>query len=193
MRRAEIQRNTKETKIQLTLNLDGKEEGGIDTGIGFFDHMLNSFAVHSGFGLSVKCEGDLEVDDHHSIEDVGIVLGQAFAKLTEDKTGLARYGSAIIPLDEALTLCAVDISNRPYLVFDGKFEFDLMGDMETQMVKEFFYAFAIQAKVTLHIRLLSGENDHHKAESMFKAFAHAMKAAVKKNAEGELLSSKGLL
>ncbi len=193
MRKAEIQRNTKETQILLTLDLDNRGTGKISTGVGFFDHMLTAFSVHSGFGLSVECAGDLNVDCHHTIEDVGIVLGQAFAKVTEDKKGLTRYGSAMIPMDEALALCAVDVSSRPYLVFDADFLADRIGEMDTQMVVEFFRAFAVQAGVTLHLKVLYGSNDHHKAEALFKAFAYALKIAVKKTDEGELLSSKGVL
>ncbi len=192
MREGYIKRETKETKIGLTLNLDGQGSSKISTGIGFFDHMLTAFAVHSGFDLNLDCKGDLNVDCHHSVEDVGIVLGKAFAEVLSDKSGIARYGNAVIPMDEALASCCVDISGRPYLVFNGEFGDYRLGDMDSAMVEEFFRAFAMNALVTLHINLLYGKNDHHKAEAIFKAFAHALKAAVKQEGGG-VLSSKGSL
>lgn len=192
MREGYIKRETKETKIGLTLNLDGQGSSQISTGIGFFDHMLTAFAVHSGFDLNLDCKGDLDVDCHHSVEDVGIVLGKAFAEVLSDKSGIARYGNATIPMDEALASCCVDISGRPYLVFNAEFEDYRLGDMDSAMVEEFFRAFAMNAMVTLHINLLYGKNDHHKAEAIFKAFAHALKAAVKQEGGG-VLSSKGSL
>ena len=193
MRTCERTRETKETKIDLFLNLDGTGKAEIRTGIGFFDHMLTAFAVHSGFDLSLSCHGDLHVDCHHTIEDVGIVLGQAFGELTADKTGLSRYGNFMVPMDEALALCCVDLSGRSYLVFDAEFTADRIGEMDCQMVEEFFRAFACNAAATLHLTLLYGKNDHHKAEALFKAFAHSLRMAVKRENEGVLLSSKGNL
>lgn len=192
MREGYIKRQTKETKIELILNVDGGGKNQIDTGVGFFNHMLTAFAVHSGFDLTLSCKGDLEVDCHHSIEDIGIALGKAFADAVSDKTGIARYGNFTIPMDEALASCSVDISGRPFLVFNAEFGDYRLGDMDAVMVEEFFRAFAMNALVTLHINLLYGKNDHHKAEAIFKAFAHAMKAAVKIES-GEILSSKGSL
>jgi len=174
------------------INLDGRGNTDIDTGIGYFDHMLNSFAVHSGFDLGMICRGDLEVDNHHTIEDAGIVLGRAFAKAVGDKAGIARYGNFMLPMDESLATCVVDISGREHLVFDCDFHADKIGDMDTQMVSEFFKAFVSNAMVTLHLDLMYGENDHHKCEALFKAFAHALKAAVSISG-GEVLSSKGTL
>jgi len=192
MREGYRKRETRETKIELTLNLDGQGKNQINTGIGFFDHMLTAFSVHSGFDLTLSCKGDLAVDCHHSVEDVGITLGQAFADTVSDKTGLARYGNFSIPMDEALASCCVDISGRPFLVFHAEFGDYRLGDMDSAMVEEFFRAFAMNAGVTLHINLQYGKNDHHKAEAIFKAFAHALKAAVR--IEGaEILSSKGSL
>ena len=179
MRTATIKRETKETKIELALTLEGKGIHNIDTGVGFFDHMLTAFALHGGFGLDISCQGDLAVDCHHTIEDIGIVLGKAFEEVLADKRGIRRYGNFTIPMDEALAMCTVDISGRPYLVFHGEFGQERLGDMETAMVEEFFRAFAMNAQVTLHINLLYGKNDHHKVEAIFKAFAHAMKEAVK--------------
>lgn len=192
MREGYVKRETKETKIELTLNVDGRGENQIDTGIGFFDHMLTAFAVHSGFDLTLSCKGDLGVDCHHSVEDVGIALGQAFADALSDKAGIARYGNFTIPMDEALASCCVDISGRPYLVFNAEFGDYRLGGMDSAMVEEFFRAFAMNAGLTLHISLLYGKNDHHKAEAIFKAFAHALKTAVKAEGGG-VLSSKGSL
>ena len=194
MRTAIIERNTKETQIKVCLNLDNAEDkGNIDTGIGFFDHMLTALSVHSEIGLSVQCEGDTYVDCHHTIEDVGIVIGMAFAKALGDKMGIARYGSAYIPMDEALAFSVIDISQRPYLVFEGEFSGDKIGEMDTQMVEEFFRAFAVWAGVTLHVRILYGKNDHHKAEAAFKAFAHAMKRAIRPLNASAVLTTKGVL
>ncbi|HML36565.1 MAG TPA: imidazoleglycerol-phosphate dehydratase HisB [Bacillota bacterium] len=192
MREGYIKRETKETRIELTLNVDGSGKNQIDTGVGFFNHMLTAFAVHSGFDLSISCKGDLEVDCHHSIEDIGIALGKAFGEAVSDKIGIERYGSFTIPMDEALASCSVDVSGRPFLVFNAEFGDYRLGDMDSAMVEEFFRAFAMNALVTLHINLFYGKNDHHKAEAVFKAFAHAMKAAVKIEGSG-LLSSKGSL
>lgn len=192
MRECTIKRETKETQITLSLNVDGSGQADITTGVGFFDHMLTAFSIHSNFDLSVNCVGDVDVDCHHTVEDVGIVLGQAFAQAMTDKRGIARYGNFTIPMDEALASCSVDIGNRPYLVFQGAFSGERIGSMDTEMVEEFFRAFAMNALVTLHLNLHYGKNDHHRAEAMFKAFAHGLKQAVKRDGD-RLLSSKGVL
>jgi imidazoleglycerol-phosphate dehydratase len=192
MREGYVKRETSETEIELTLNIDGQGKNQIDTGIGFFNHMLTAFSVHSGFDLALTCRGDLGVDCHHSVEDIGIALGKAFGEAMADKAGIARYGNFTIPMDEALASCSVDISGRPYLVFHAEFGDYRLGDMDSAMVEEFFRAFAMNAMITLHINLQYGKNDHHKAEAIFKAFAHALKAAVKMEGS-EVLSSKGSL
>lgn len=192
MRIAEIERNTKETQIKLWLCLDGGEVD-ISTGIGFFDHMLTAFAVHGGFGLKVTVSGDLEVDTHHTVEDTGIVLGNAFKQALGDFGGITRYGAFSVPMDEALASCVLDISNRPYLVFDADFEQEHCGDYETCVTEEFFRAFSDNARITLHIDVPYGENAHHQIEAIFKAVAHALKIAVKKNDDGSVLSTKGVL
>ena len=189
MRTATITRKTGETNIELTLALDGGI-CEISTGIGFFDHMLHAFAVHGGFGLQLKAVGDLQVDCHHTVEDVGIVLGKAFCEALGNKAGIARYGSFYVPMDESLAFAAVDISGRPYFVFDGQFPEERVGDFDTCMTEEFFRAFAVNAGITLHVRLLYGGNSHHRVEALFKAVAHAMKAAVTATS-GKILSSKG--
>lgn len=191
MREVTIERATKETNIHLTLNLDGNGHYSGSSGVGFFDHMLDAFAVHSGFDLTLQMAGDLQVDCHHSIEDLGIVLGQAFAQVA-DKNAIARYGSFYLPMDEALAFCALDVSGRAYLVFDALFSGERVGDFDTCMAWEFFRAFAMNAGITLHIRLLYGENDHHKLEAIFKAVAHALQLAVTPRVGG-VLSSKGTL
>ena len=191
MRTAEIERNTKETQIKISLDLDGGDVN-VSTGIGFFDHMLTAFGVHGGFGLSVQVTGDLEVDTHHTVEDTGIALGMAFKQALGDMGGINRYGSFYIPMDESLALCALDISNRPFLVFKANFNEERCGDYETCCTEEFFRAFAVNSGITLHINLLYGSNSHHGIEAIFKAFAHAMKIAVAKN-EGGILSTKGVL
>lgn len=194
MRTVKMKRETKETNIELTLALEGKGTYAIDTGVGFFNHMLTAFSVHSGFDLAISCQGDLEVDCHHTIEDIGIVLGKAFEEALADKRGIRRYGNFTIPMDESLAMCTVDISGRPYLVFNGEFRQERLGNMDSAMVEEFFRAFAMNAQITLHINLLYGKNDHHKAEAIFKAFAHAMKEAVKRDGgDSGILSSKGSL
>lgn len=192
MRTAQIERNTKETKINLSLNLDGGEIS-IDTGVGFFDHMLNSFAIHGGFGLTVKVQGDLQVDCHHTIEDVGIVLGCAFSQALGNKGGIERFGSFYVPMDEALAFAAVDISGRPYLVFEGDFPQDRCGEYDCCMTEEFFRAFAFNGGITLHVSAKYGKNSHHMVEAMFKAAAHAMRLAVRKRGSNEVLSAKGVL
>lgn len=177
-REAEIKRKTNETDISLKLELDGSGVSKIDTGIGFFDHMLEGFSKHGFFDLEAKVTGDLAVDGHHTIEDTGIVLGTAIKKALGDKKGIRRYGSCILPMDETLVLCAIDLSGRPYLVFDADFTAERVGYMETEMVKEFFYAVSYKAKMNLHIKVLSGSNNHHIIEGMFKAFARALDEAV---------------
>lgn len=193
-RKSSINRKTSETTISLSLNLDGSGKGNFDTGIGFFDHMLNSFARHGFFDLDVKADGDLYVDCHHTIEDTGIVLGQAIKEALGDKKGIKRYGSMILPMDEALVLCAVDLSGRPYLVFDAEFSKDSVGYFDTEMVKEFFHAVSYTAGMNLHIKMLSGANQHHMIEAMFKAFARALDEAVTVDSRiQEVLSTKGSL
>ena len=174
---SEITRNTNETRIYMKLNLDGSGKSDIHTGIGFFDHMLNSFARHGFFDLTVKVEGDLMVDTHHTIEDTGIVLGQAIARAVGDKKGIARYGSMLLPMDEAPVLCALDLCGRPYLVYDLELDREKVGELETEMVREFFYAVSYGAMMNLHIKQLSGFNNHHIIEAAFKAFARALDGA----------------
>ena len=191
-RTADYVRKTKETDISLHLNLDGTGSSSIHTGIGFFDHMLDGFARHGLFDLKVNVAGDLAVDCHHTIEDTGIVLGNAIKEAVGDKKGIRRYGSCILPMDETLVLCAVDLSGRPYLVFDGEFTTDRVGYMDTEMVKEFFYAISYTAGMNLHIRVLSGGNNHHIIEAMFKAFAKALdQATVIDPRITDILSTKG--
>jgi len=192
MRKSTKERSTKETNITVSLDLDGGGKADIDTGLGFFDHMLTALAVHSRFDLKVKCDGDLGVDAHHSVEDVGIVLGQAFFEAIGDKAGIARYGSFTLPMDEALASCHIDVGGRVYAVVDMQFTAERLGELDTQMIAEFFRAFANNAKVTLHLAVHYGENDHHKAEALFKAFAHALKAAVFQSGD-DLLTTKGAL
>ena len=193
-RTADYVRKTKETDISLHLNLDGIGSSSINTGIGFFDHMLDGFARHGLFDLKVNVAGDLAVDCHHTIEDTGIVLGNAIKEAVGDKKGIRRYGSCILPMDETLVLCAVDLSGRPYLVFDGEFTTDRVGYMDTEMVKEFFYAISYTAGMNLHIRVLSGGNNHHMIEAMFKAFAKALdQATVIDPRITDILSTKGSL
>lgn len=193
-RTADYVRKTKETDISLHLNLDGTGSSSIHTGIGFFDHMLDGFARHGLFDLKVNVAGDLAVDCHHTIEDTGIVLGNAIKEVVGDKKGIRRYGSCILPMDETLVLCAVDLSRRPYLVFDGEFTTDRVGYMDTEMVKEFFYAISYTAGMNLHIRVLSGGNNHHMIEAMFKAFAKALdQATVIDPRITDILSTKGSL
>lgn len=193
-RTADYARKTKETDISLHLNLDGTGSSSIHTGIGFFDHMLDGFARHGLFDLKVNVAGDLAVDCHHTIEDTGIVLGNAIKEAVGDKKGIRRYGSCILPMDETLVLCAVDLSGRPYLVFDGEFTTDRVGYMDTEMVKEFFYAISYTAGMNLHIRVLSGGNNHHMIEAMFKAFAKALdQATIIDPRITDILSTKGSL
>ena len=192
MRTAKIERKTKETDITLSVDLDGKGQVSIDTGIGFFDHMLTALAVHSGVDMTVKCNGDLNVDGHHSVEDIGICLGKAFAEALGDKSGIARYGSAYVPMDESLAFCSLDISGRAFLVFNANFSDDRIGEFDTCLTEEFFRAFAFNAGITLHIGQEYGKNDHHICEAIFKAVAHALKQALASNGGG-VLSTKGVL
>lgn len=189
-----VERKTKETDISVILNIDGTGKGEIKTGIGFFDHMLEGFAKHGFFDLKCKVKGDLEVDGHHTVEDTGIVLGTAIRQALGDKAGICRYGSFILPMDETLVLCAIDLCGRPYFSFEGEFEGDRVGDFDTQLVQEFFYAVSYSGMMNLHIKVLSGRNDHHKIEAMFKAFAKALDMAVKKDERiSSVLSTKGSL
>ena len=193
-RTATIERNTKETKIKVTLNLDGTGRSNLNTKIGFFDHMLDGFTRHGLFDLDVVCDGDTWVDSHHSIEDTGIVLGTAIKEAVGDKKGIRRYGSCILPMDEALVLCAVDLSGRPYMVYDADFKGFRCGDMDTQMAKEFFYAISYTAGMNLHIKVFYGDNDHHIMEAMFKAFAKALDQATQYDPRiTDVLSTKGSL
>ena len=189
---AQAARKSSETDITVTVSLDGGSVE-IETGIGFFDHMLTALAVHGGFGLKVHTEGDLYVDCHHTIEDTGIVLGQAFAKALGDKGGICRFGSFFVPMDEALAFASVDISGRPFLVFQGEFPEERVGDFDTCMTEEFFRAFATNAGITLHLKCEYGKNSHHMIEALFKAAAHALRDAAAQEEGDVLLSSKGVL
>ena len=192
MRTSTVERNTKETQIKIELCLDGGEVE-ISTGIGFFDHMLTAFGVHGGFGLKVNVKGDLEVDTHHTAEDTGIALGKAFNKALGDMSGIERYGFFKIPMDETLAEAALDISNRPFLLFNADFPQEKCGDYETCVTEEFWRAFAMNSGITLHINVPYGKNAHHEIEAIFKAVAHALKIAVAKNTDGSVLSTKGVL
>ena len=192
-RTASITRTTKETDIAMTLKLDepaGKFEG--TTGIGFFDHMLNSFCVHGGFVIEANVAGDLQIDGHHTVEDVGIVLGKLFAQALGDKGGIMRFGESHVPMDEALAFCAVDVSGRAFLVYDIPVMAPMIGDYDTQLTEEFFRALAVNAEITLHVCAKYGQNDHHKVEAAYKATARAISAAVQPRAGG-VLSAKGVL
>ena len=188
MRTSEITRKTKETDIKIKLNIDGSGTPVIDTGIGFFDHMLTALCVHGGFDMEISCKGDLNVDGHHSVEDVGIALGKAFGEALGDKSGITRYGS-----DEALGFCALDISARPFLVFNAEFTNEKIGDYDSCLTEEFMRAFAFNAGITLHLKSEYGKNDHHITEALFKALAYALRTAVKKNESGKAVSTKGTL
>jgi imidazoleglycerol-phosphate dehydratase len=194
-RRAEISRETSETRIQLSLDLDGTGRAEISTGIGFLDHMLTAFARHSMIDLSVRAEGDLHIDFHHTTEDVGIVLGQAIRRALADKRGIRRYGHAVVPMDEALAEAAIDISGRPFLVWSAAFPRDKVGEMDTELFEEFFRALAMNAAITLHLTARAGTNAHHIAEALFKAAARALRAAVEPDprAAGAIPSTKGML
>ena len=187
-------RKTKETDISLTINLDGQGCNKIDTGIPFFDHMLDGFARHGLFDLDVKVKGDIEVDSHHTIEDVGVVLGKAIADALGDKAGIKRYGYFILPMDETLALCAVDLSGRPYLKYQADFTVPRLGTMDTEMVREFFYAVSYSAAMNLHVKILEDGNNHHMAEALFKAFGKALDMAVSMEPRiTEVWSTKGTL
>ena len=192
MRNAIIKRDTKETNIEAILNLDGTGASTIDTGIGFFDHMLTLFAFHSGMDLTLKATGDLNVCDHHTIEDCGITLGTLLKQALSDKRGIHRYGSFRLVMDETLATVDLDISGRPFLVFNASFNREMVGSMSTEMVREFFYAVAMNSGITLHINLLYGENDHHKIEAIFKAFGRALKEAIQVTGD-QIPSSKGVI
>lgn len=192
MRRGFVERNTLETKVEVKINLDGSGKAEIDTGIGFLDHMLTLFTFHSKFDLTVKCRGDLQVDDHHTIEDLGICLGQSFKDALGEKIGIRRYSTVYIPMDESLAYTSLDISNRPYLVFNVNFKSERIGNMSTQMFKEFFRAFVNESRITLHINLIYGQNDHHKIEAVFKSFARALREG-SEVVSGHISSSKGVL
>lgn len=193
-RKADLVRRTKETDIALSLDIDGTGVSNVSTGIGFFDHMLEGFARHGLFDLKVTVEGDLVVDCHHTIEDTGIVLGNAIKKAIGDKKGIKRYGSCILPMDETLVMCAIDLSGRPYLAFEADFTMDRVGYMDTEMVKEFFYAISYTAGMNLHIKVLSGGNNHHMIEAMFKAFAKALdEATIIDPRITDILTTKGSL
>ena len=193
MRVSEITRNTAETKIQLKLNLDGTGKADIDTGVGFLNHMLTLFAAHGKFDLTVKCAGDVEVDDHHSVEDIGICLGQAFQAALGDKRGITRYGSFLLPMDEALILSAVDISGRSCLCYGLEIPTEKIGTFDTELVEEFFLGFTRNCPMSLHLRQLSGTNSHHIVEGAFKSVGRALKAAVALDGSNEIPSTKGVL
>ena len=177
MRTATCVRKTKETEIQVTLNLDGTGKNEIHTGVGFFDHMLDGFARHGLFDLQVSVKGDLDVDCHHTVEDTGIVLGTAIREALGDKAGIKRYGHIILPMDETLALCALDLSGRPYLKFHADFTTEKIGELDTEMIKEFFYAVSYSAMMNIHLKILDGENSHHMAEALFKSFGKALDMA----------------
>ena len=195
VRKAEIKRDTAETKISLSLALDGKGKSDINTGCGFLDHMLTLFASHGRFDLSVECKGDVEVDYHHSVEDIGISLGKAFASAIGDCKGIRRYGNMMLPMDESLVLCALDVSGRAYFNYGLDIKTEKIGDFDTELIEEFFLAFVRNANITLHIKQLDGRNSHHIAEAAFKAFARALRQAVEidESAKDEIPSTKGVL
>ncbi len=193
-RTAEIKRETKETQIELELNLDGRGNATVDTGIGFFDHMLEGFAKHGLFDLKIQATGDLHVDGHHTVEDTGIVLGSAIKEAIGDKKGIKRYGNMILPMDDALVLCAVDLCGRPYLSYEADFKTEKIGYLDTELIREFFYAVSYSAMMNLHIKVISGTNSHHIAEAMFKSFAKALDDAVSFDERiTDVLSTKGSL
>ncbi len=194
MREATVTRKTKETDISCYINLDGSGKANISTGIGFFDHMLEGFTRHGFFDLNMSIKGDLNVDAHHSVEDAGIVLGTAIKEALGDKKGIMRYGSTFIPMDDSLCLCAIDLSGRPYLVFDADFTVEKVGYLDTELVKEFFYAVSYSAGMNLHIKMMYGDNNHHMIEAMFKSFARALdEATLKDPRSNDVLSTKGTL
>lgn len=189
-----VERKTKETDISIILNLDGTGKSEIDTGIGFFDHMLEGFAKHGFFDLKVKVKGDLKVDGHHTVEDTGIVLGQAIKEAIGDKKGMKRYGSFMLPMDDALALCAIDLCGRPYFDYRCEYTVERIGELDTELIREFFYAVSYSAGMNLHIQMLAGVNNHHMAEATFKAFAKALDEATTKDSRiADVLSTKGSL
>lgn len=192
---ASIKRVTKETDISLTLNLDGSGKCNVQTGVGFFDHMLNGFARHGLFDLELTCKGDLEVDSHHTVEDCGIVLGEAIKQAVGEKKAIKRYGSALLPMDDALVMCAIDLSGRPFFYYDAEFNVPKIGDMDSEMVHDFFYAVSYTSFMNLHIKLLHGKNNHHIAESSFKSFAKALDMATmyEERLGDTVWSTKGVL
>ncbi|MCI8524001.1 MAG: imidazoleglycerol-phosphate dehydratase HisB [Lachnospiraceae bacterium] len=193
-RTALIERNTKETQIKAVFEIDGTGKSRISTGIGFFDHMLDGFTRHGLFDFTLDVQGDLDVDGHHTVEDTGIVIGQAIREAIGDKEGIRRYGSFMLPMDDALCLCAIDLSGRPYFVFDCAFPAERVGSLDTELVREFFYAVSYSAGMNLHIKMLHGENTHHMIEAMFKAFAKALDMAVSYDERiAGVLSTKGIL
>ncbi|MBR2216325.1 MAG: imidazoleglycerol-phosphate dehydratase HisB [Selenomonadaceae bacterium] len=194
MRSATVTRNTAETKIRLALNLDGSGQAKISSGIGFFDHMLTLFAHHGCLDLELQCDGDIKVDGHHTVEDIGIALGQAVQEALGDKKGIRRYGSFFLPMDETLALVALDISGRPFLVYEGGSMAPLIGEYDTELTPEFLRAFAVNAGITLHAKILYGANSHHKVEALFKALGHALREAVEKDPRVDgIPSTKGVL
>ena len=196
MRSGNVMRETKETKIDLTIDLDGSGRADVESGIGFFNHMLTLFAAHGRFDLVLNCAGDIEVDGHHSVEDIGIALGQAVQKALGDKKGITRYGTFFLPMDETLVMVSLDISGRPFLVYDaGGAMAPMIGQYDTELTEEFLRAFAFIAGITLHVKVMYGTNSHHKVEAIFKALGRALHAAVKINPEtaGEIPSTKGML
>ena len=193
-RTSHIVRTTKETDIDLELNIDGKGSSDIDTGIGFFDHMLEGFSKHGFFDVNLKCEGDIHVDGHHTVEDCGIVLGKAINEAIGDKKGIKRYGYMILPMDDALVLCAVDLCGRPYFSYEAEFGCERIGYLDTELIREFFYAVSYSAQMNLHIKVISGSNGHHICEAMFKSFAKALDMATSKEDRiTDVLSTKGTL
>ena len=194
IRTATVERKTAETAIKLVLNIDGTGKGVIDSGIGFFDHMLNLLTAHGLFDLTLACDGDLEVDGHHSIEDIGIALGEAFKKAIGNKAGIRRYASFYLPMDEALVLVALDFSGRPFLVYDGGDMAPMIGGFDTELTEEFLRAFAVNAGLTLHVKVIYGTNSHHKVEAIFKGLGHALREALEKDPRVDgIPSTKGML
>ena len=193
VRTGKVTRTTRETDIKIKVTLDGKGTANIDTGIGFFDHMLTALSVHSGISMDINVKGDLHVDGHHTVEDTGIALGQALAAALGDKSGIKRYGTFYIPMDESLAMTSLDISNRPFLVFNAEFTNQSCGGYDVCLTEEFFRAFAFNAGITMHINLMYGSNDHHKCEAIYKSCAHALKEAVEFTESGKTLSTKGVL
>ena len=194
MRQAQIQRSTNETNINISINLDGEGVSNINTGIGFFDHMLNLFAAHGRLDLDVECDGDIEVDGHHSVEDIGIALGSAIKKALGDKRGINRYGTFYLPMDESLAFVSLDISGRPYLVYDGGEMSPMIGNYDTELTEEFLRALAFNAGITLHVKIIYGRNSHHKVEAIFKALGHALRIAVENDPRmNDIPSTKGVI